>query len=302
LLVKLPMRVSQMLFLFLALVYCASACSVIMYTNENFLGNSKTFLEDQADLVSEFAGQITSMKVESGCGVIVYKERNYRGVQSFFDGQRLNMNAYGFNDQIYSFKIVDLNDYGCAAVFYSDENFGGDAQFYPAYEFPSYWSAENGNHFLYHNDYYSSLRIVGKNAAQCAVVAWENTGRNGQNRYFGNEDHPQFGDFNDRISSFWIVQKSTCAVVFYEDHLFFGDARYYNSDANSLGGQNDHFSSFKVLGTSSCHLTVYKDVNRPQGGAHLTYTAPHDQENMPYGWNDVISSFDIHTGSAYNFA
>ena len=296
------MRVSQLLFLVLALVYCASSCSVTMYTDQNFLGNSRTYSSDQSDLVSEFAGKITSMKVDAGCGVIVYKQRNYSGTQSFFDGERLNMDAYGFNDQIYSFKIVSFNNYGCAAIFYSDENFGGDAQFYPAYQFPAYWSADNGNHHLYHNDYYSSLRIVGRNAASCAVVAWENTGRSGQNRYFGLEAHSGFGDFNDRISSFWIVQKSTCAVVFYEDSLFRGDARYYNSDANSLGGQNDHFSSFKLLGTSSCHMTIYKDVNRPQGGSHLTYTGPHNQENMPQGWNDVISSFEIGTGAAYNFA
>jgi len=295
------MRVSQLLFLFLALVYCANACSVVMSTDENFLGSSHRYHSDQPDLVSEFAGKITSMKVDAGCGVIVYKDRNYNGVQSFFDGERLNMKAYGFNDRIYSFKIVDFNNYGCATIFYSDNNFGGDAQFYPAYGFPAYWSAENGNHHLYHNNYYSSLRIVGKNAANCAVVAWENTGRTGQNRYFGNEAHDNFGNFNDRISSFWMVQKSTCAVVFFEDSLFRSDARYYNSDANSLGGQNDHFSSFKLLGTSSCHLTIYKDVNRPNGGTQLTYTGPHQQENMPATWNDEISSFEVGTGAAFNF-
>merc|ERR1712188_97764 len=268
----------------------------------DFLGSSKTYNSNQPDLLSEFAGKITSMKVQSGCGVIAFKERNYSGVRSFFDGNIVNLERQGFNDAIFSFKIVNFNDYECATIFYSEDNFQGDAQFYPANSFPATWSADDWFHQpLYHNDYYSSLRMVGRNAANCGVVAWENAHRQGDNRYFGNEAHAEMGWMSNKVSSFWIIQKTQCFVVFYSDNLFQGDARFYTSVENDLGNKSNLFGSFKLFGTSStpCRLTIYNRINRPQGLPHLSYTGPHDQQNLPAGWYKTIRSFDVGTGASY---
>lgn len=292
------LRVSTLLVAFCIVLFGAQACSVTMWTDQGLTGESQTWSSNVSDLPSTYARKISSFQLSNGCGMTVYKEAGYTGVLSFFEGQTLNLDPYGFNDAIVSFQLHDLRTIECGVVLYSDQNFGGDAQLYVANGFPSSFSYGDFNG-IYHNDYYSSLRIVGYNAKRCAVVAWENSGLRGQNRYFGDANTSEFGDFNDRISSIEIVSKNACAVVFYSDSVFRGNARYYTMTHNSLEGQNDLFSSMKLLGSHGCKVIAFKDNNMPNGQATLTYHAPKNEANFPNGWNDVISSFEIGTSSMF---
>lgn len=205
------------------------------------------------------AGQASSLAVEAGCAIIGYAAPDFRGDHSYFDGRISHLTGpYRFNDKIHSFKILDLSDFDCAVVMYSDRNFGGWANFY---------SKQTDQ--VFDNDYYSSLKIVGRNSEQCAVVAYRHYSYGGDNRYFPS-DASSLGDFGDRISSLKLVQKSTCAVVMYL-HVNFGTPAIYFSSSQDHLRYNDYMSSFKVLGDSQCEVTMFRAVKRPADGKKTTF-------------------------------
>ena len=260
---------------------------VVVYRDESYRGNSRTFNGNVANLASEgFNDRVSSLRVRAGSGfgggfgggqfgrgfgnqqvpqqgVCFYQDAGFEGDRFCLNsGDSARSMPSTFNDAVSSIQLFG----GASVTIYEHDNFGGQS-IQISSSVRNLADARSPNGFRW-NDVVSSIRV-----------------ENGQ---FGGGSRGGFGRGQAT------PRQGAC---FYQDAGFQGDRFCLNSgdSASSMPlGFNDAVSSIQVFGGAS--VTVYEHENF--GGQSIRVSIPArnlDASRAPNGfrWNDVISSVRV---------